>query len=562
MAQTATGVRRAWTVAAALLGLAGLARAWLGRWLCDDAFISFRYADHLVQGQGLVWNVGERVEGYTNLLWTLLIALGRAAGLDPVPLASLLGLLSFAALLLALFKLESAHGRRPLATCAVAVLPDLIVWATGGLETMTFTALAVWQAALLLTGMPSRKHELGAGALGAALLLTRPDGALLAGVLGLGYCALSPARREALRRGVFVLGPVALGQVAVTAWRLAYYQELWPNTFYAKSASVAWWSQGGLYLALLFAASPVLLLWLGGWAWARAKGGRRLLPSDVLMAAGALFALYVVRSGGDYMHARRLVPAVPLLAAAVSLEWGPRLRPWAVAALVLAAAVPVPIFSLWGEPWGRSQKIGWITNERGLWSSELLAESKRQGAELREVFEGTGARFFFTGGLCIVVYYSGLPTFIEGHGITDRHIAHQPLLHRERPGHDRDPDEAYLDQRGVQLQLVTAGWPDRMPFNAIRLPQTGLTLLARYYDGPLMETLAKKPGVRVLLADQLLIVTQKELQRLDCPKANDVFTGIDRYLFRREPGPDPRRAELLQLVQERCAAASVGPAPN
>src|SRR5215475_11087437 len=57
------------TVAAALFALwraIGLA------WLSDDGFISFRYAANLVRGDGLVYNAGERVEGYTNLLWTLL----------------------------------------------------------------------------------------------------------------------------------------------------------------------------------------------------------------------------------------------------------------------------------------------------------------------------------------------------------------------------------------------------------------------------------------------------------------------------------------------------------
>ena len=40
----------------------------------DDAFISFRYAENLANGQGLVFNPGERVEGYSNPLWTVLFA--------------------------------------------------------------------------------------------------------------------------------------------------------------------------------------------------------------------------------------------------------------------------------------------------------------------------------------------------------------------------------------------------------------------------------------------------------------------------------------------------------
>jgi len=56
-----------------LLGLAFM--AWSNRFIQDDAFISFRYADNFVQGNGLVWNPGEKVEGYTNFLWTILISI-------------------------------------------------------------------------------------------------------------------------------------------------------------------------------------------------------------------------------------------------------------------------------------------------------------------------------------------------------------------------------------------------------------------------------------------------------------------------------------------------------
>ena len=56
--------------------------AWRFRWLCDDAYISFRYARHLAEGAGLRFNPGESppVEGYSNFLWTLWLALGELAG--------------------------------------------------------------------------------------------------------------------------------------------------------------------------------------------------------------------------------------------------------------------------------------------------------------------------------------------------------------------------------------------------------------------------------------------------------------------------------------------------
>ena len=63
------------------------------RFVCDDAFISFRYAKNFVEGNGLVYNIGEKVEGYSNFLWTLLLSLFMKIGLDPVMMSQILGVL-------------------------------------------------------------------------------------------------------------------------------------------------------------------------------------------------------------------------------------------------------------------------------------------------------------------------------------------------------------------------------------------------------------------------------------------------------------------------------------
>ena len=61
----------------------------------DDAFISFRYGEHLVSGLGLVWNIGQPpVEGYTNFLWVILIAFYIMLKLNPVISSKIIGLLS------------------------------------------------------------------------------------------------------------------------------------------------------------------------------------------------------------------------------------------------------------------------------------------------------------------------------------------------------------------------------------------------------------------------------------------------------------------------------------
>jgi len=80
---------------AVLAAAYGLYHAIALAWLCDDAFISFRYAQNLVSGHGLVFNVGERVEGYTNFLWTLLIAGGLSTGFSAEGTAQVLGVMFY-----------------------------------------------------------------------------------------------------------------------------------------------------------------------------------------------------------------------------------------------------------------------------------------------------------------------------------------------------------------------------------------------------------------------------------------------------------------------------------
>ena len=92
-----------WILASLLLLL--LLLAWSLRFVQDDAFISFRYAHNLVLGEGLVWNPGERVEGYSNFLWTLAIAAGLGAGIEPVGFSYGLGLICLAASLLFTYSL-------------------------------------------------------------------------------------------------------------------------------------------------------------------------------------------------------------------------------------------------------------------------------------------------------------------------------------------------------------------------------------------------------------------------------------------------------------------------
>src|SRR5688572_27993928 len=95
MAPPAQLPRSPWPMAAALLAAAallGLGIAEMWPWISDDAFISLRYSSRLLAGDGLTWNDGEFVEGYSNLLWVLLAAGLHTCGVDWVAAVRWLGI--------------------------------------------------------------------------------------------------------------------------------------------------------------------------------------------------------------------------------------------------------------------------------------------------------------------------------------------------------------------------------------------------------------------------------------------------------------------------------------
>ena len=332
-------------LAAAFLTLAGLllhAREY--QFLTDDAYISFRYARNLADGHGLVFNPGfERVEGYTNLLWVLILAAAALVGIGPEAAAIALGygLTILLWLLVCRFAYSEARPRDPpwiwlLAPVMLAATRSVAVWSTGGLETRLFEVLILGALLRLLVEIrgaasaPARPassagadvasvaHRPWAALLFALATLTRPDGVLIAG------CSLSAAwiwlairrRREHLypeclradllqAAGNAVVYAVPVG--ASVGFRLAYYGEWLPNTYYAKVGGRSWWSMGWDY-AQLFVIEYAMWLWLplllaGCWPSFRSRGERGLIPL-LFTAAAVPHALYYISIGGDHFEYR------------------------------------------------------------------------------------------------------------------------------------------------------------------------------------------------------------------------------------------------------------------
>jgi arabinofuranosyltransferase len=307
----------------------------------DDAFISLRYATRLLQGKGLTWSDGDRVEGYTNFLWVLLIALGSGiARLDPIAVARALGVASAVAATAGVFASQLPRRPRELAilfACALAAAlsTPVAVWAMGGLEEPLVAAFVVWGIVLTYPAVESETTDFRSFAPGglcfALASVTRADGFVFAAAGAIGLLAAAGGRRQGWIGAAKLAALPFAFVVAQMAFRHAYYQSWVPNTYHAKVAlgwnrvqgGWAYWTENPLRLET-FAAAKVFTI--------AAALTDRVRRKRIAFAAApfAAWAAYVLVMGGDTMPAQRHVVPLVFLSALLDAEglvWLSRQRP-------------------------------------------------------------------------------------------------------------------------------------------------------------------------------------------------------------------------------------------
>jgi arabinofuranosyltransferase len=331
-----------------LVGIGVLSRyRYFNYCLHDDAFISFRYARNLVRGDGLVMNPGERVEGVTNFLWTLLAAPIFVLELDPAQVAQIAGAILSLLLVLALFLYgERRIGRGWHSLIAPTFLVGnmaFVMESLSGLETMAFTlVLFATFVAFLEERRASRLRPGLWAALCAAATLLRPEGMLLFGVL-FAWSVWGVLRGEPVRKLTRAALLFTLLVLPLFVWRYLYYDSWLPNTFYTKVGyTLAQVERGWRYTVYAFAfgmTRPFLIaaaaltllallplraivLRLARLETPRAAGSEtRLFPARpraealaLALLLSATYVLYVTVVGGDYEPTLRFyMPVLPLL---------------------------------------------------------------------------------------------------------------------------------------------------------------------------------------------------------------------------------------------------------
>jgi arabinofuranosyltransferase len=428
--------------------------------LNDDAFISFRYAQNLAVHGELTYNLGERVEGYTNFLWTVLMAGVMYLGGDVTIWSKLFGMgfgIGTIFVCAGFLKTEEDIPWQSLVVAALLVAsPAFACWSTGGLETMMFTFfLTLGWTALAREGEFDKPFR--SSFYFALSALVRPEGLLAFGLsmllLGGRWIQRFRTKQNFLRlclgglTFLIVYGPYF-------GWRVWYYGWLFPNTYYVKTGAVGLWTPGLAYVGDWIMTHGLFLLPLCFVpALLKVKQSDRWLKVCAAVFIGVL-CIHVAKVGGDFMALHRfLVPVMPIAAILMSLGLGALWRHPRITAVPRVARVGVCVILCFATlsyvkrvdktamevgSIGGVDSIGWLkmfANQCKV-AGEWLAENAPENASLATTAAGT------------IPYFSGLYT-VDILGLNDEWIAHEVPPKGNRPGHTRSAPASYLASKAV-----------------------------------------------------------------------------------------------------------------
>jgi arabinofuranosyltransferase len=417
----------------------------------DDAYIVLRYAQRWLAGQGLTWNAGERVEGFSSPFWLVQVALLGRLGLALPFAARVLGLAYAVATVLLWYRARAA----PAGLLALVTVPGFAMWSWGGLETLCACFWMLWALYLVWPGRdepwPRTRSALLAFAL-AAVALGRPEGPAVA----LAICAVAwPARSRSLLLAALAAG---VAFASYECFRLLYFGDFIANAARAKALGLpvgARLEDAAVYVAKTspqWLGSVLVATWLLGTSPARRRAAWLLLPALPLLAV-------VVVGGGDHMAGARLLVGVTAVACFAGALAPPSPRPWIRrSSLVLAA-----LAALWQLQLSTRYPAG--PNP-----AAALGEIVGQTLE-RRLPPGTVVASATAGSL---PYFAPSLSFIDTLGLNDRHIARQPPAALPRglpdaddwatvPGHVRG-DGSYVLRRRPDVIILGGANGDIEPW--------------------------------------------------------------------------------------------------
>ena len=414
-------------------------------WVCDDAFISFRYAKNFINGHGLVWNIGEQppVEGYSNFLWIIVISLFMKVGFEPVTVSKALGIFfGFCCILVSYFFSEIIFHRKSffnlIAPVMMASCMPFAFWSTGGLETQM---LAFFILAAVTVYLYEIKHDNStprSAILFLLVSLTRADGILIFAITCLHYVFHLWITRKRLftSRNLIWFLTFMIVYVLYFYGRFNYYGFIFPNTYYAKTGGgINQLLRGIRYLTTFMLSVKWSFLIVLDLVYLFKPFRSTIVYLLMLVLASTV---YIVSVGGDSIGISRFfVPLVPLMAILVQ-EGIVNLNQWLIKrisntavkrAVVAFCSLTILILTMRVQPSLQGYKFAEHLQkviDRKIAIGKWLHQHAAPNETIAVIAAGA------------IPYYSELKTY-DRVGITDIQVAHtkMPRMGTGIPGHEK-----------------------------------------------------------------------------------------------------------------------------
>jgi len=494
------------------------------RWLGDDIFIALRYVKHFNEGHGLVYNIEERVEGYTDFLWLMLISLFTALKFDAEATTEFLGI-AFSAGTLILFsvicyKVCCIKNKFifPFITFALVFNYDYNVWATSGLEVsfVTFLLSAAFYI-YFFTTYEFNKRLLLSGFFICLGLMTRPDIMLI--LIFLNFLLLirnivNKINFIQLIKNHFTFNLfILLIYLPYFLWRYSYYGFIFPNTYYDKLGYESAFAQGFFYIWLYFkchfTSFLIFIPFFTLLPLLRKSNIKNIILQKEyapLLTATSVVLIYLVffvaKVGGDFMYARFIIPSVPFIYFIIfyslsilkfkylnltlfvilclnGIETSIRTK------LFIGIDKHAQEFPLFPEG---------IADERYcyLYFSNTALDVKR-GKELNKFLNDIPYKAIIYGAQARFAYSANFSYCQEYFGLTDTLIAHSEIKERGRIGHEKHATIEYIESKKINFSF-SAGYlkEDAYRQASIDLPSGTINMEIISYDNALIEKFTQK----------------------------------------------------------------------
>lgn len=330
-------------------------------------------------------------------------------------------------------------------------------YATGGLETQLQCLLAVclfWQSIRLRNEFKPISAVLFA--LCAVLsILCRLDSLIFTSVC-YGFAFFTGERSDRRTSSGVWVGAFLLALLALwTCWRLSYFGQPLPNTFYVKA--------GGLHIVdgLKFFATFAWSYWIGpfhfallGFLWVKSRDLPAVRFLIVLLGTWCAYVLYV---GGDFMEFRFMVVVMPVFVALLMRGLAePTLRVWAGLSLLTQFVNPHPNWE--AHDLKTNSSIPKLAHEISGPTGWIAI-----GKKLHQAFGANSNVVIGVTAAGAIPYYSELET-VDMLGLNDREVTQRGLRVKDRPGHEVKATVALLREKGVNLVF---SHPQLVPLNDV-----------------------------------------------------------------------------------------------